>query len=206
MSFKEEKAVSNTTMSDKTSVKLTRNKKLDVIFHKETGLVFNKNRLVTGRIANGEVIPLDIDCIELCKTNGFPFDESLLPEPEGEDVGDDAEAEEEGEAEQVEDSQGEAEAEAEPEPEPELVEDSKAEVDELIEETGDNIDHTPLLEITADHVTRLTECFDTIQRQNNATVSQLHNDIVKLQKELEEQKVKNAELGSKLDKLRSFLS
>jgi len=55
-------------------------KELDVIWHPETTLVFRSvtDKVVTGRIYNGSVIPLDDEAIELCAEWKFKYDQDLL--------------------------------------------------------------------------------------------------------------------------------
>lgn len=192
-------------MSDKTAVKLTRNKKLDIVFHKDTGLVFNQNRQVTGRLNNGEVLPFDSECLELCKTHGFPYDEALVSENEDE-------------TESKGDTEGEPDAEAEtskdidendPLVQGDIADSASSDKSEAEAEAEDATDQSdimsPLLDITQNHVSKLTEFFDTMLRTHNQISSTLQNDIVALQKQLEKEKAHNEELSAKLAKLRAFL-
>jgi len=68
-------------MSSKiTKLVLKKNKKLDKIYHPETGLVFKSatEKVVIGRIVDDEFIPLDEEALELCEQNHFKYDESLV--------------------------------------------------------------------------------------------------------------------------------
>jgi hypothetical protein len=71
---------------------LKKNNKLDCVYHKDSMLVFKSatEKLVTGRIENDELLPLDEKALELCEEYGFPYDESLVETEEA----DAAEAEE----------------------------------------------------------------------------------------------------------------
>jgi len=62
----------------KSSYKL--NKKLDRIYHVESNLVVKSQaeKLVVGRLENGEFIPLDERAVELCDEFGLKYDESLV--------------------------------------------------------------------------------------------------------------------------------
>lgn len=59
---------------------LKKNKKLDKIYHPETGVVFKSatEKVVIGRIVDDEFIPLDEEALELCEKNHFKYDESLV--------------------------------------------------------------------------------------------------------------------------------
>ena len=74
-------------MSNKaTKLTLKRNKKLDKIYHPESGLVFKSasEKIVIGRIADDEFISLDEDTIALCEQYGQEYDKSLVEEVEDE--------------------------------------------------------------------------------------------------------------------------
>ncbi len=66
----------------KTPAKLTlkKNKKLDLIYHPETMLVFKSatEKVVTGRILDDEFVSLDEEALKLCDENGFKYDETLV--------------------------------------------------------------------------------------------------------------------------------
>jgi len=75
-------------MSSKTAkLVLKKNKKLDKIYHPDTGLVFKSatEKVVIGRIVDDEFVPLDEEAVELCEKNSFKVDESLLETDEAEE-------------------------------------------------------------------------------------------------------------------------
>ena len=75
-------------MSSKaTKLVLKKNKKLDKIYHPDTGLVFKSatEKVVIGRIVDDEFVPLDDEAVELCEQNQFKVDESLLESEETEE-------------------------------------------------------------------------------------------------------------------------
>ena len=63
---------------------LKKNKKLDKIYHPDTGLVFKSasERVVIGRIIEDEFASLDQESVDLCQQYGFRYDESLIEEEE----------------------------------------------------------------------------------------------------------------------------
>lgn len=67
---------------------LKKNKKLDKIYHPDTGLVFKSatEKVVVGRIVDDEFIPLDDEALELCEKNHFKYDESLVETEETEET------------------------------------------------------------------------------------------------------------------------
>jgi hypothetical protein len=83
----------------KRKIALKKNKEINKIWHPESGLVFksSKEKLVIGRVEDGEVIPLDDDALDLCTQWKFKYDTSLVEEvdEDEEEEGDEAEADEE---------------------------------------------------------------------------------------------------------------
>uniref|UniRef100_A0A6C0EJW1 Uncharacterized protein n=1 Tax=viral metagenome TaxID=1070528 RepID=A0A6C0EJW1_9ZZZZ len=75
-------------MSNKTRVTYKKNKKLDKIYHPDSGLVIKsaKERIVIGRIDDGEFVPLDDVALELCEEWDLEPDKTLLEDEEDEDV------------------------------------------------------------------------------------------------------------------------
>jgi hypothetical protein len=59
---------------------LKKNKKLDKIYHPDSGLVFKSatEKVVIGRIVDDEFISLDEATLELCEQYNFKYDESLV--------------------------------------------------------------------------------------------------------------------------------
>lgn len=89
--------------SEKKKMKLARNKKLDCVFYQDCNLVVRseKDKVVIGRIADGEIIDLDQEAIDLCEQYGLEYDKTLVEEAEDEeDKTEVKEAEEEEEAEE----------------------------------------------------------------------------------------------------------
>lgn len=68
--------------SKKGKCKFKRNKKLDVIFHVDTGLVIkgDKDKTVINRIVDGKIIDLDDDALDLCDEFGLTPDPALFDE------------------------------------------------------------------------------------------------------------------------------
>ena len=74
----------------KRKIALKKNKEINKIWHPESGLVFksSKEKLVIGRVEDGEVIPLDDDALDLCTQWKFKYDTSLVEEVDDEEEGD----------------------------------------------------------------------------------------------------------------------
>jgi hypothetical protein len=101
-------------MSEKTEqtrkIVLKKNKTIDKIWHPDSTLVFksSEEKLVIGRLENGQVIPLDDIAVELCEEWKFKYDETLLEQSEQEgDENDEEENEEENEETQSEEPSNE---------------------------------------------------------------------------------------------------
>jgi hypothetical protein len=76
---------------------LKKNKAIDKIWHPDSTLVFKspEEKLVIGRLENGQVLPLDDVAIELCEEWKFKYDETLL-EPTEQEQSDQEQSEQEG--------------------------------------------------------------------------------------------------------------
>lgn len=75
-------------MSSKTAkLVLKKHKKLDKIYHPDTGLVFKSatEKVVVGRIVDDDFVELDEEALQLCEQNHFKVDESLLETEEAEE-------------------------------------------------------------------------------------------------------------------------
>lgn len=97
-------------MSNKaTKLILKRSKKLDKIYHPESGLVFKSatEKIVIGRIADEEFISLDEVTIALCEQYGQEYDKSLVEEVEEGDNQQEADSQQEADDQQEADNQQE---------------------------------------------------------------------------------------------------
>lgn len=102
-------------MSSKTKkIVLKRNKKLDKIYHLDSGLVVNsaKEKLVVGRIENDEFVVLDQTALDLCKKFDLKYDETLVDSDDDEEDEEDNEVNSEKEEEEKEEEEKEEETKA----------------------------------------------------------------------------------------------
>lgn len=74
---------------------LKRNKKLDKIYDAKTNLVFKSltEKVVIGKIVDGEYVELNEDILEECKQHGFKYDENMVEEDDDDQEEDEKEIE-----------------------------------------------------------------------------------------------------------------
>lgn len=200
----------------KAGIRLKKNKVLDMVWHEESTLVFNKDKFVIGRFEDNKLVSLDQQAVDLCDQYKFRYDNSLLPKAEEEDEededGEEVDAEEDGNEETVS-----VEAVLDSNSEPSDIQ--KEEIAEVVESQTENVYTTvessngmyifksrPIRDILSQLSEQVYEEYNNMVLHYNNIVTDQQNQLCEKDKiisKLEEEK--NA-LSEKLKAISKFLS
>jgi hypothetical protein len=170
----------------KAGIRLKKNKVLDMIWHEESTLVFNKDKFVIGRFADNKLISLDQEAVDLCTKYKFKFDTSLLSSKSEEEEIDEGETEEDTE-EGNEDEGGEENAVETASVE--AVVDTTSEPSEVkqqeVEEVRNESDNKPESLYKAIPISELlSRLVDEVSKEHNKAILYYNNIVTEQQSQL----------------------
>lgn len=184
----------------KSGIRLKKNKTLDMIWHEESTLVFNKDKVVIGRFENNELIPLDKQCVELCEQYKFKYDETLITVSEDEEGASDNEGEPSQEA--VDDKEDISEEEAEP------VDDKKEDISQEVKpvELPQISKGLSLIDILDEFREKVCSQYNDTVVNYNTLLTDQKNKICNLETYIAKLEKEKDALSEKLKAISKFLS
>ena len=169
--------------SKTTKLVLRPHRKLNKLYHSDTGLVFKSatEKVVIGRIVDDEFVSLDEEALDLCQQNNFRYDESLV---------------------EMQEETPDVDEEETPEPEPPVKasKESKVskkknktlskEIQEDENKSEDQVDCKDFTTLISSYNKDLQDCVARMHQTYKDKVTNLEKQLTTLKKELEDSRKK----------------